>query len=123
MSLCNGNASFSVGYKLNLNEMHLTKTLRKVPTSGVYIQYTQHHIITDLKPIENNKDTRICSFDIENMCTNIPKIETTDIITIILKINSGIKENSQKEITHTRNSNGTNYFQFEEKYYGLENRY
>jgi hypothetical protein len=66
---------------------------------------------------EINKDTRICSFDIETTCTNIPKIETTDVITNILRITSGINENNQKEITHIRSSNGSNYFQFEEKHY------
>jgi hypothetical protein len=32
------------------------------------------YFILDLKTIEVNKDTRICSFGIENMYANIPKI-------------------------------------------------
>jgi hypothetical protein len=32
-------------------------------------------LMTDLKTIELNKDTRLCSFDITNMYTNIPKTE------------------------------------------------
>jgi hypothetical protein len=54
----------------------------------------------------------------ENMHTNIPKIETTDTITRIPKINLGINEDSQKVITHILETViEQNYFQFEEKYY------
>jgi Tfp pilus assembly pilus retraction ATPase PilT len=61
---------------------------------------------------------RICSFSKENMYTNIPRIEATDIITNTLKINSGINENSQKEIMHIlKTIMEQNYFQFEQKYY------
>jgi hypothetical protein len=35
---------------------------------------------TDLKSMENNEDIRMCSFDIENMYTNISKIEVVNII-------------------------------------------
>jgi hypothetical protein len=72
------------------------------------------HLITDLKTIPINKAMRICLFYTENMYTNIPKIETTDIITSILKIN----ENSQKEIIRILETvMEQNYFQSEQKYY------
>jgi hypothetical protein len=52
------------------------------------------------------------------MYTNISKTETTDIITNILTINSGIKANSQKEIIHILETvMEQNYSQFEHKYY------
>jgi hypothetical protein len=52
------------------------------------------------------------------ICTNIPKIDTKDIITRIPKINFGINEHSQKEIIHIlETAMQQNYFQFEEKYY------
>jgi hypothetical protein len=50
------------------------------------------------RPYIKIKDTRICSFDVENMYTNILKIDTTDIITNILQINSDMNESIQHEI-------------------------
>jgi hypothetical protein len=43
------------------------------------------HLTTDLQSIEINKAVRICSFDIENMCTNIPKLEVMSIIKNIME--------------------------------------
>lgn len=43
-----------------------------------------------------NEDMIVCSFDIENFYTNIPKLGTKNIITNGLKINSEIDENCQK---------------------------
>jgi hypothetical protein len=43
--------------------------------------------MTDLKTIELNSDTRICSFDIENMYTNIPRKDIINITNIILENN------------------------------------
>jgi hypothetical protein len=42
----------------------------------------------------------IHSLDIENMYTDIPKMDTTNIIVNILKINSGINENMQNKIAY-----------------------
>jgi hypothetical protein len=41
---------------------------------------------------------RLCSFDIENMYTNIPKIGIINMINTILQNNQGIETNTQKEI-------------------------
>jgi hypothetical protein len=72
-------------------------------------------LITDLKTIKISKHTRICSFYIENIYTNIPRTETTDIVTSIPKINSGYNENSPKEVIHILKSvMEQNYFQFEQ---------
>jgi hypothetical protein len=41
--------------------------------------------MTDLQAIELNKYMRICSFDIENMYTNIPKVDIVNITNDILE--------------------------------------
>jgi hypothetical protein len=54
----------------------------------------------DLQAIELNKEVRICSFDTENMYTNIPKIDTINIISNILENNQEIDRNIKKGILH-----------------------
>jgi hypothetical protein len=44
-----------------------------------------HPLFSHSLPIVNNSDRIICSFDIENMCTDIPKIYITNIIIGTLK--------------------------------------
>jgi hypothetical protein len=43
--------------------------------------------MTNLQDIEFKKDMRTFSFDIENLYTNIPKIDTINIINNILQDN------------------------------------
>jgi hypothetical protein len=57
------------------------------------------HLIVVLNIINFNNDMRICSFGVENIY-NKPRSEATDILTKVMKINSGINKNSQKEIIH-----------------------
>jgi hypothetical protein len=65
-----------------------------------------------------SKDTRICSFDITNMYTNIPKAESTNITANILKRNLNTGDNNQKEIIDMlQTMTEQNYFQFEQKFY------
>jgi hypothetical protein len=52
----------------------------------------------DLKTIEINNDMRICSFDIENMYTNIPKREIINIINNILDSKRNPIEYSEQNI-------------------------
>jgi hypothetical protein len=74
--------------------------------------------MTDLKIIELNKDTRLCSFDITNMYTNIPKIGVINIIKKILQNNNKIEKNIQKETVHILETIiEQNYFQFDQEYY------
>jgi hypothetical protein len=47
----------------------------------------------------------------ENMYTNTSKIDTTNTVINLLKINSGINENTHKTEMEQ------NYYQFEQKYY------
>jgi hypothetical protein len=61
------------------NHLHLPHTW--------YNTHNSINLIIDLKTIEISKDTRIWSYGIENIHTNIPKIDITDKITNMLKIN------------------------------------
>jgi hypothetical protein len=71
----------------------------------------------DLKSITINKNTRICSFDITNMYTNIPKKDTITITKNILQ-NHDINIDTQKEIMQLMNTIlEQNYFQHNQKYY------
>jgi hypothetical protein len=48
-------------------------------------------LMKDLQDIEIDENTRICSFDINNICTNIPQKDVIDIIkssTLIEKRNN-----------------------------------
>jgi hypothetical protein len=68
----------------------------------------------DLKTIEINNDTKICSFDIENMYTNIPRKEVINIIKNILENNIKIETNTREEIIFIMSViMKQNYFQFE----------
>jgi hypothetical protein len=70
----------------------------------------------------NRKRTDTCSFDIENMYTNIPTLDTINIrvISNILKDNPQNNENIQKEILHiTQTIMEQNYFKFNQQYYKL----
>jgi hypothetical protein len=61
---------------------------------------------------------RICSFDIENMYTNIPKIYSVKIIGNVLGSNPEINMNIQKELLHIlQKVMEQNYFQFDQQYY------
>jgi hypothetical protein len=47
-----------------------------------------------------NEDTGMCSFAIENTYTNIPKLDTINVTTNILKLNSEIEEERKKKKIH-----------------------
>jgi hypothetical protein len=118
---------------MNMNptapNLHATMKLHKQNTSirpilnnYLHLPYTYNvqnpiHLMTDLQVIELNKDMRLCSFDIENMFTNIPKIGIINTINTILE-NLGTETNIQKEIIHIlRTMIEQNYFQFDQEYY------
>lgn len=91
-------------------------------TSAQHIQHPQPQT-TDLQSIEISEDVRMCSFDIENMCTSIPKIEIINIIenTIengpeIIKTNQKGKRNILRTVTEQ------NYFQFDQQYYIVQKK-
>ena len=52
----------------------------------------------DLQTTKLNDNMRLCSFDMENMYTNIPKTNTIDIINSILEKDQEIDKESHKEI-------------------------
>jgi hypothetical protein len=73
-------------------------------------------LMTELETIEMDKNSRICSFDIKNMYTNIPRTETANLIYNILKTNQNINDSNQKEILHTLDTiMEQSYFQFQQK--------
>jgi hypothetical protein len=60
---------------------HLTGILSdRLHLPNTYNIQNSVHLTTDLQSIEINEDMRICSFDIQNMYTNIPKVEVLNII-------------------------------------------
>jgi hypothetical protein len=67
-----------------------------------------------------NEDMRMCSFDIENMYTNIPKSYVININNILKTISEIVKTN-QKEIMHIlKTVMEQNYFKFEQYYKQME---
>jgi hypothetical protein len=84
-------------------------------------------LMGDIKSITINKSTRLCSFDIINMYTNIPKNDIIIIIIIII-ITKNILQNydinidTQKEILQLTNTIlEQSYFQYDHKYYKQTN--
>jgi hypothetical protein len=74
--------------------------------------------MTNLKTIELNSDKRICSFNIENMYTNIPRKEVINITNNIFQNNVGIEASTQKGIIFIMGIiMKQNYFQFDQQYY------
>ena len=106
----------------NAPAYELAKQLSK--TLNIYLQLPNAYnvrnsmqLMTDLKDIVINKDMKLCSFDIENMYTNIPKIGIKDIINKTLE-NLGTETNIQKETMIMLNTiMEQNYFQFEQENY------
>jgi hypothetical protein len=61
---------------------------------------------------------RICSFDIENIYTNIPKREIINVINNVLENNTEILLSIRNEIIHIlKTILEQNYFQFDQQYY------
>jgi hypothetical protein len=84
------------GYKL---AKYIAKLLHNyLGLSYVYNVRNSAHLMTDLKTIELNSNTRMCLFDIENMYTNIPRKEVINIIDNILGNNIEIETSTPKEI-------------------------
>jgi hypothetical protein len=74
--------------------------------------------MTELKTIELNSNTKMCSFDIENMYTNIPRKHIMNITNNILENNTEIQSKIRKEIIYIlKVITEQNYFQFDQKYY------
>jgi hypothetical protein len=70
-----------------------------------------------LTQIKIDENTRLCSFDIENMYTNIPTNEVGSIIDEILNKNN-VKETAKEEILDLSNVIlEENYVQINEQYY------
>jgi hypothetical protein len=107
----------------NAPAYELAKQMSKILHNHLHLPNTYNvrnsmHLIADLQAIEINKEMRLCSFDIENMYTNIPKNSSINIINNTLENNKETEKNIQKEITHiVKTVIEQNYFQFDQEYY------
>jgi hypothetical protein len=93
----------------------LVELLSKTLHSYLQLPYTHNvqnyvHLMTDPQTTELNKDMRLCSFDIENMYTNIPKIDIINIINTIIKTTKKLIKYPKRNNTHIKNSTGTKLF-------------
>jgi hypothetical protein len=73
------------------------------------------HLTNDLNNICIDKNTRMCSFDIKNMYTNIPTKQVIEIITQVL--NNQDVHPKQEIINMTRTVVDQNFFTFNDEYY------
>jgi hypothetical protein len=76
-----------------------------------------HRIIQSLQDIEIDENTKLCSFDTENMYTNIPTSELRNIIKNIIDQNYCMSTVEKDELLGLLNLNQQNYFQFKNQCY------
>jgi hypothetical protein len=72
----------------NAPAYELAKYLTRILQNNLHLPYAFNirnsiHLITDLQNIEIQENTRLCSFDIENMYTNVPKLDTIEMMMIM----------------------------------------
>jgi hypothetical protein len=96
----------------------LTKTLHTlIQLPDAYNITNTAHLIKDLNNIPININTRMCSFDITNMYTNIPTKKVSEIIKEILN-NSHEQHNKKHEILNmTHTVIDQNFFTFNNEFY------
>jgi hypothetical protein len=74
-------------------------------------------LMTELQGIEINKNLKLCSFDIENMYTSIPRNGIINVVNTILE-NLKTEMNVLKEIIQILGIvTEQNYFHFDQEYY------
>jgi hypothetical protein len=106
----------SPGYKL-------CKHLNTLLNNTLILPYTfkvqnSHSIIQSLQNIEIDENTKLCSFDIENMYTNIPTSELKNVIKNIVDQNHNMSNIENDELLNLLNFIlEQNYFQFKNKFY------
>jgi hypothetical protein len=89
----------------------LTETLHnylKLPYT--YNVCNSNHLMTELKTIELDSNIRMCSFDIENTYTNIPRNDIINIINNMLENNTDPIQNMGGNNIYTQNNNRTELF-------------
>jgi hypothetical protein len=108
------NWSNSPAYKL---AAYLIKILKQnIQLPNTYNIKNTPHLIADLQNLHIDKNTRMCSFDISNMYTNIAANRVTTIINTTLN-NQNLQPNTIKEIgkiTHSVLSQ--NFYKFSNDY-------
>jgi galactitol-specific phosphotransferase system IIB component len=87
----------------NAPAYELTRQLTKTLQNYLNLPYTynvcnSNQLMTELKTIELNSNIRMCSFDIENMYTKIPRKHIINITNDILENNTEIQPKIQREI-------------------------
>ena len=97
----------------------LSKTLHEyLQLPNTYNIRNSIQLMNDLHTIIIDENIRLCSFNIENMYTNIPKNDIKNITKNILQHNYNTNINAQKEIMYILNIVlEQNYFQYEQKHY------
>jgi hypothetical protein len=79
----------SPGYKVG---KHINTLLKRVLTlSHSFNVQNSHSLAQSLSNIETDANTKLCSFDIENMYMNIPNSELVNIIKNIMNCNYSTK--------------------------------
>jgi hypothetical protein len=77
------NGKYAPAYEIS---KQLTETLHNcLNLLYKYNVRNSNHRMTELNTTELNSDTRICSFDTENMCTNIPRKDINTINDVLDK--------------------------------------
>jgi hypothetical protein len=87
-------------YWKNAPAYGLAKKLSKLLHNHLKLPNTNNiqnstHLMADLQIIELNDNMRLCSFDVENMYTNIPKTEIINIISNIINEDKDINKDYQ----------------------------
>jgi hypothetical protein len=119
--LCNFivNWQKSSAYKLTT---HITKTLKDtVHLPNAFNVHNSVGLIHNLKEIHMNNNTRICSFVIRKIYTNISIRELTDTIRNILDKNNTSEKQKQAPMTLINTVVSHNYLQFNNEYYKQDN--
>jgi acetamidase/formamidase len=91
------------GYKLT--KYITTQNIRRLQLPSNYNIKNFLSFIHNLKNIEVNKNTKLCSFNIENKCTNIQFVQVKTVIKEILNNdNHTVEEEEEEELVTLLNS-------------------
>jgi hypothetical protein len=106
----------SPSYKLAKFITSKLKEIIQLP--NIYNIQNSINLIENLNKLDINEDTRLCSFNISNMYTNIPLTETINIIQSILNRDQQTPLNIKRELITLLNATlEQNYIQFNDEYY------
>jgi hypothetical protein len=111
----------SPGYKLGKYLNTLLNNALILPY--IYNVQKSHNLTQLLQHIEIDENTKLCSFDIENMYTNIPTLELKNIIKNIIDQNHNMSNAENDKLLNLLNLIlEQNYFQFKNQLYKQNDR-